>query len=141
MLNKNKYKIQIFRTQKSFLEVFYKSSHSTLINAVMKCLNFRRSTSKSERILLKVELRKRYFLKNFAISAEQRHWKIHQDSCFWGHLYFRNIPQWLLLKGSCKNIFILEIQGYTFYISYSDFMLKRNELLWTFFKWRFQRKV
>ena len=38
---------------------------------------------------------------------------MHQDGCLWGQLYFRNIPQWLLLKDSCKNISILEILGYT----------------------------
>ena len=38
---------------------------------------------------------------------------MHQDGCFWGQLYFQNIPQWLLLKDSCKDIFILEILGYT----------------------------
>ena len=35
---------------------------------------------------------------------------MHQDGCFWGKFYFRNIPQWLLLKGSCKDRFILEIR-------------------------------
>ena len=34
---------------------------------------------------------------------------MHQDGCFWGQLYFGNIPEWLLLKDSCKDIFILEI--------------------------------
>ena len=38
---------------------------------------------------------------------------MHQDGCFWGQLYFRNIPEWLFLKDSCNNIFILNILGYT----------------------------
>ena len=62
--------------------------------------------------LLNVALRQRYFLKNFTISAEQWYWKMHQDGYFWRQFCFRNIPQWLLLKDSCKDIFILEILGY-----------------------------
>ena len=34
---------------------------------------------------------------------------MHFDGCFWGWLYFGNIPEWLLLEGSCKDLFILEI--------------------------------
>ena len=37
---------QIFRIQRSFLEVFYKSSCSALINAVRKYLNFHSNSSK-----------------------------------------------------------------------------------------------
>ena len=44
---------QISRTQRSFLEVFYKSSRSTLINAVTKYLNFCSSASKLESITCK----------------------------------------------------------------------------------------
>ena len=36
-----------------------------------------------------------------------------QDCCFWGQLYFGNIPEWLLLKDRCKDmIIVLEILGY-----------------------------
>ena len=34
---------------------------------------------------------------------------MHLDGCFRGRIYFGNIPAWLLLKGSCKDISILEI--------------------------------
>ena len=53
------------------------------------------------------------FSKNFTISAEQRYWKMHPGGCFWQQLYFGNFPEWLLLKDSCKDIFILEILSYT----------------------------
>ena len=33
--------------------------------------------------------------------------KKHLDGCFWGRIYIGNIPAWLLLKCSCKHIFIL----------------------------------
>ena len=80
--------------------------------------------------LIKMALHHRYFSNNFTTGAEQWYWKIHLDGCFWGRIYFGNIPEWLLLKGSCKHIFILEIQ--IFYISYFDVMLKRKEFLWFF---------
>ena len=93
------------------LEVFYKSSLSAFINAVMKAA-VPQSWRPLHASLLKAALCQRYFLKNFTRGAEQRYWKImHQDDCFWGQLYFRNIPQWLLFKDSCKDIFILEILG------------------------------
>ena len=56
--------------------------------------------------LLKIAIRHRCFSKNFAISAEQRYWKTHFDGCFCEQLYFGNFPEWLLLKDSCKDIFI-----------------------------------
>ena len=58
------------------LEVFYKSSRSTLISAVMKYLNFRtlpQSWRALHESLLKVTLHQRCFLKNFSVSAEQRY--------------------------------------------------------------------
>ena len=73
----------------------------------MKYLNFRSRASKSESItckLLKVALRHISFSKNFTIIAKQWYWKMHQDGCFWWQIYFWNIPQWLLLKDSCKDI-------------------------------------
>ena len=63
--------------------------------------------------LQKIALHHRYFSKNFTTGAEQRYWKMHLDGCFWGRIYFENIPAWLLLKGSCKHIFILEIFTHT----------------------------
>ena len=59
--------------------------------------------------LLKITLHHRYFSKNFISSAQQWYWKMHLDGCFWGRIYFGNIPAWLLLQGSCKHILILEI--------------------------------
>ena len=92
----------------SFLEAFC----SALINAAMK-YNFSAAVVQSWRALhanlLKIALRNRYFSKNFTTGAEQRYWKMHLDGCFWGRIYFGNIPAWLLLKSSCRRIFVLEI--------------------------------
>ena len=60
--------LQIFRTQKSFLEVIYKSSCSAIINAVMKYLNFRSSGSKLESVtckFTKICTPSQYFFKEF----------------------------------------------------------------------------
>ena len=55
--------------------------------------------------LQKIALHHRYLPRYFATGAEQRYWKMHLDGWFWGRIYFENIPAWLLLKGSCKQIF------------------------------------
>ena len=34
---------------------------------------------------------------------------MHLHGCFWRQFYLENIPEWLLLKGTCKYIFILEM--------------------------------
>ena len=34
---------------------------------------------------------------------------MHLDGCISGRISCKNIPTWLLLKGSCKHIFVLEI--------------------------------
>ena len=71
----------------------------------MKYLNFRSRASKLESItctFTKSHTPSEVFSEEFS-----------EDGCFWGQLYFRNTPQWLLLKDSCKDIFILEILGYT----------------------------
>ena len=47
---------------------------------------------------------------------------MHQDGCFWGQLYFRNIPQWLLLKRQLQRYINFRNSGYTFYI----FLLSRH---------------
>ena len=44
---------QVFITERSFLEVFYKSNCSTLINTVKKYLNFRSSGAKVESVTCK----------------------------------------------------------------------------------------
>ena len=98
----------------SFLEVFCRSRCSVLIN-VMK-YSFSPAVVQSwwalHANLLKIALHHRYFSKNFTTSAEQRYWKMHLDGCFWIRIYFGNIPEWLLLKGSHKDLFILEILTY-----------------------------
>ena len=96
----------------SFLEVFCWSYCSALINAVMK-YSFSAAVVQSWRVLhgnlLKISLHHKYVSKNFTTVAEQRYWKIYLDGCFWGRIYFGNIPAWLLLKSSCRRIFVLEI--------------------------------
>ena len=96
----------------SFLEVFCRSCCSALINAVMK-YSFSAAVVQSWRVLhgnlLKIALHHRYFSKNFTTVAEQRYWKMYLDGCFWGQICLGNIPAWLLLKSSCRRIFVLEI--------------------------------
>ena len=96
----------------SFLEVFCRSCCSALINAVMK-YNFSAAVVQSWRVLhgnlLKIVPQHKYFSKNFTLVAGQRYWKMYLDGSFWGRIYFGNIPAWLLLKTSCRRIFVLEI--------------------------------
>ena len=42
-----------------------------------------------------------YFSKNFTINAEERYLIMHQDGTAFG-----NISEWLLLKDSCKDIYL-----------------------------------
>ena len=114
---KNTYFEEHLRTTASkhrsnFIEVFCRSCCSTLINVLMK-YSFSAAVVQSWRALhanlLKIALHHRYFSKNFTTGAEQRYWKLHLNGCFCGRIYFENIPAWLLLKGSCKHISILEI--------------------------------
>ena len=58
---------------------------------------------------------------------------MHQDGCFWEQLYFRNIPQWLLLKDSCKDIFILEILGNTCFTFLLGRHVKEERILMNIF--------
>ena len=94
----------------SFLDVFCRSCCSALINAVIK-YNFSSEVVQSWRALhanlLKIALHHRCCSKNFTTGAEQWYWKMHLDGCFWGRIYLGSIPAWLLLKGSCKHIYIL----------------------------------
>ena len=46
-----------------------------------------------------------------------------KDGAFWGQLFGDN-PKWLLLKDSCKDIFILEILVYTHIL---HFLLRRHD--------------
>ena len=115
------------------LEVFCKSSLSTLINAVMEYLNFHNSASKLETITCK-------FTKSRTLSEvffEEFHYKCRTA-------ILKNASRWLLLgttlfsKYSSMAAFQRQLQRYIyfrnsrshmFYISYSDVMLKRNEFL------------
>ena len=97
--------------------MLYKSSRSTLLNAVMKYLNFRSSGSKLETItnkFTKSRTPSEVFFEEFHYKCGAAILKMHEDGCFWEQLYFRK-------------------QLHIFYISYSDVMLKRNEFLWIFF--------
>ena len=86
----------------SFLEVFCRSCCSALIAVVQSWRVLHGN-------LLKIALHHRYFSKNFTTHAEQRHWKMYLDGCFWGRIYFEKNPEWLLLKSSCRPIFVSEI--------------------------------
>ena len=96
----------------SFLEVFYRSCCSVLINAVMK-FNFSATVVQSWKVLhenlLKIALHHRHFSKSFTTTADQRCWKMYLDHCLLGRIYFGNVPAWLLLKSSCRRIFVLEL--------------------------------
>ena len=61
-----------------------------------------------------------YFSKNLIKISEQQYWKN-----FWEKIFFENIPEWLLLKGSSKDIFILKVAMviYTFiFLSFIFFL-------------------
>ena len=109
---KNTYFEEHLRTTASKHRSSCKSCCSALINAVMK-YSFSTAVVQSWRVLhgnlLKIALHHRYFSKNFTTVAEQRYWKMYLDGCFWGRIYFGNIPAWLLLKSSCRRIFLFEI--------------------------------
>ena len=118
----------------SFLEVFCRCCCSTLINAVMK-YSFSAAVVQSWRVLhgnlIKIALHHRYFLKNFTTVAEQRYWKMYLDGCFWRRIYFGSIPAWLLLKSSCRSIFVLDIRTHILhFLLWRHVKLKRNGFLW-----------
>ena len=52
----------------------------------------------------KIALHHWYFSKNLTKISEQQYWKN-----IWEKIFFENIPEWLLLKGSNKDIFILKV--------------------------------
>ena len=125
--------------------MFYKSSRRTLINAVMKYLNFHSSASKLESITCK-------FTESCTPSEvvfEEFHYKcrtvILKNASRWltlrATLFSKYSSQWLLLKDSCKDTFILEILSYTYSTFLTDVMLKRNKFLCIFLGQRFPRKV
>ena len=45
-----------------------------------------------------------HFSKNLTTSSEKQFSKIHLDGYLWGQLFFENILEWLLLKGSCEDM-------------------------------------
>ena len=84
-----------FKHRSSFLEVLCRSCCSALINAVMK-YSFSAAVVQSLRVLhgnlLKIAFPHRYFSKYFTTVAEQQYSKLYLDGCFWGWIYFGNIP-------------------------------------------------
>ena len=59
--------------------------------------------------LRKTAFHKKNFSKKLTARSEQRYWKIHLDGYFWEQLIFDSILEWLLLKGSCEDIFVLKV--------------------------------
>ena len=97
----------------SFLDVFCKSRCSSIINAVMKYGSSAAVVQSWRALNANLEiiaLHQRYFSKNFTTGAEQRYWKVYNDGCFWGRIYFWNIPAFLLKAAG--NIFIWKILTY-----------------------------
>ena len=95
-----------YTTQKQLSRcVQQKLLFSALNNAVMKYSFFAAGFKVRERCckFIKNCTPSQVFSKSFTTGAEQRYWKMHLDGCFWGRIYFGNIPAWLLLKGSCKH--------------------------------------
>ena len=97
--------------------MFYKSSRSTLINTVTKYLNFPSSASKLESIACKFTKSRTPSEILFVEFQYKCRTAILKNSLRW--LLMGDIPQWLLLKDSCKDIF-RNSRLHMFYISYSD---------------------
>ena len=83
---------QLFRTQKQFL-MWWKIA---LLHQWSK-------TGKSYCKLTKTCIPS-HFSKNLTTSSEKQFSKIRLDGCLWGQLFFENILEWLLLKGSCEDM-------------------------------------
>ena len=122
------------RTQKGFLGVFYKSSCSALIKALMKYLNLISSGSKLKTVTCK-------FTKGCTLSElffKEFHYKCRT-------LILKNASWWLLLRATLfwkyywttafqrqLHIYFKNSRLQIFYISYFDIMLKRDKFLWIF---------
>ena len=119
------------------LEVFYKSSRSTLISAVMKYLNFRSTTSKLESITWK-------FTKSHTPSKVF----FEEFLCKCRTAILKNASRWLLLGTTLfskyspmaasqrllqRYIYLRNSRLCMFFISYPYIILKRNEFLLIFF--------
>ena len=94
--------------------MFHKSNCSSLINTVMKYLNFHSNGSTSESVTW-------HFTKNRTPSQ-----------VFFKEFYCKRRRSKTVLKDSCKDIFITNSKFTYFCISYCDVMLKRREFLWIF---------
>ena len=133
---KSTYLATASKHRSSFLEVFCRSCCSALINAVMK-YNFSAAVVQSWRVLhgslLKIVPQHRYFSKNFNLVAGQQYWKMYLDGSFWGQIYFENIPAWLLLKTSCRCIFVLEILTHILHLLLWHHV-KEKQIFMIFFK-------
>ena len=123
---------QIFRTQKSFLEVIYKSSCSVLINTVMKYLNFRSNGSKLESVSCKFTKNRtpsQYFFGELhhrcwtAILKIASWWLLLGTTLFWKYCWMaasqRQLQRYIYRRNSKLHIFC---------ISYCYVRLKRNKV-------------
>ena len=117
--------------------MFYRSNRATIINAVMKYLNFHSSASKLKKITCK-----------FTKTRTPSEVVFEEFHCKCRTAILKNASRWLLLgttlfsKYSSMAASQRQLQRYIysrnsrlhmFYISYSDVMLKRNEFLCIFF--------
>ena len=99
----------VFRTiSESLLLIFF-----SWLQCVKQEFTFKKKKKirRSVLVIYKLELALdyRYFTNNVTTSSEKRYWKIHLNGYFWGQSFSKNIPEWLLLKGNCDNIFILKV--------------------------------
>ena len=60
--------------------------------------------------LIKIALHHRHFSKKLTTNSKQQYRKIHLNGCFIAQLFFENVPEWLLLKGTCEDLFILKVR-------------------------------
>ena len=136
---------QIFRTQRSFLEVFYRSSCLAFINGVMKYLDFRSSGSKLESVTCKFTKNStpsQEFFEEFhykcrtAILKNASRWLLLEIALFWKYPWMAASQRQLLQR----YIYFRNSRLHIFYISYSDVMLKRNKFLLIFLSKGFGEK-
>ena len=119
--------------------MFYKSSSSTLINAVMKYSNFRSSASKLESITCKFTKSRtpsEVFFEEFnykcraAILKNASRWLLLGTTLFSKYSSMaasqRHLQRYIYSRNSRLH------HSHTFYMSHSDVMLKRNEFLYFF---------
>ena len=127
-----------FQSTEELLEVFYKSSCSSLINTVMIYLNFRSNGSKLESVTWKFNKNRtpsQVFFKEFHYKSRTSvlkiaSWWLLLGTTFFWKFFWMAASQGQLQRYTCLRNSKLHI----FYISYCDVMLKRNEFSWIFFR-------